>query len=82
VSDESTLMGRDEQLGRPYPLWLERLLLLGAVIIAFTYASSVAEAVDHPQLGPLVGYLVFPLTLLGFVELVGRAIQAQHGSKL
>lgn len=75
-------MGRDEEQGRSYPLWLERFLLLGAVIAVAMYAPKVAEAVDHPQLGPLVAYLVFPLTMLGLVELLGRVIQAQHGSKL
>ena len=82
MGDGSTLMGRDEEQGRSYPLWLERFLLLGAVIAVVMYAPTVAEAVDHPQLGPLVAYLVFPLTMLGLVELLGRVIQAQHGSKL
>ena len=74
-TDTTTLMGRTEERGKPFPLWVERLLLVGAAVIFVLYREAVSGIVDHAVLGSLVAYAVFPLTLLAFVEILGRVLQ-------
>ena len=81
MSEEATtLMGREETPGKPYPLWMERLFLLGAVLVFVYSHSSVNEAMSHDVLGPLVAYVVYPLTLLAAVEVAGRLLQRSRTS--
>lgn len=81
MSDEtSTLMGRHESLGKPYPLWVERLLLLMAILAFVSFNSSVNQAVGHDVLGPFVAYIAYPLALLAAIEMVGRALQQSRAS--
>ena len=78
--EATTLMGREEALGKPYPLWMERLFLLAAVL-TFAYShSSVSEAIDHDVLGPFVAYIAYPLALLAAVEVAGRLLQRSRTS--
>lgn len=73
-------MGREEALGMPYPLWMERLFLLTAVLAFVSSHSSVREAVGHDLLGPLVAYIAYPLALLAAVEVAGRLLQRTRTS--
>jgi len=75
TTDATTLMGRHETVGRPYPLWMERLMLLGAIMVFILSRSAVAEFVEQPVVSVLLTYIAFPLILLAGVELLGRAIQ-------
>ena len=74
-TDAPTLMGRSEEKGKAFPLWIERLLLEGAVLVFLVHRRTVLNAVDHAVLGGLVAYVVFPLTLLALVEVLGRGLQ-------
>ena len=74
-TDTTTLKGRSEERGKPFPLWVERLLLVGAAVIFVLYREAVSGIVDDAVLGSLVAYAVFPLTLLAFVEILGRVLQ-------
>jgi len=76
TTDATTLMGRQEAVGKPYPLWMERLLLLGAAMVFIFSRPTVAEIVDQPVASVLLTYIAFPLALLAGVELIGRAIQS------
>lgn len=77
MSEEATtLMAREEVLGKAYPLWLERLFLLTAVMIFVFFSPEVSQAVDHALLGPFVAFVAFPLALLALVEIAGRLLQA------
>ena len=77
MSEEATtLMAREEVLGKAYPLWLERLFLLTAVMIFVFFSPEVSQAVDHALIGPLVAFVAFPLALLALVEIAGRLLQA------
>jgi len=79
-AEATTLMGREEALGKPYPLWMERFFLLAAVL-TFVYShSSVRQAVGHDVLGPLVTYIAYPLALLAVVEMAGRLLQRSRTS--
>lgn len=78
--ETTTLMGREEVPGKPYPLWMERVFLLAAVV-AFVYThSSVNETMADDVLGPLVAYVLYPLALLGAVEMAGRLLQRNRTS--
>ncbi|MGB0594237.1 MAG: hypothetical protein ACPICH_05760 [Poseidonia sp.] len=73
-------MGREETVGKRYPLWMERLLLLSAIVVFVLGRSVVADTVSQPVASVLVTYIAFPLTLLAGVELFGRALQASMRS--
>tara|TARA_B100000035_G_scaffold123286_1_gene104896 strand:+ start:360 stop:611 length:252 start_codon:yes stop_codon:yes gene_type:complete len=77
---ENTLMGREEPLGKAYPLFLERLFLLAAILAFVFFSPDVREAVGHELLGPVVAYIAFPLALLALVELAGRWLQQRMAS--
>ena len=71
----STLMGREEQLAKPYPLWIERVLLLLAVAAFCFFHGEVMGASDNAILAPILGYILFPIALLATVEVLGRGLQ-------
>ena len=75
TNEATTLMGREEHIGKRYPLWIERLLLLMAVVVFILARETMADAVDQPVVGALLTYIAFPLALLAGVELLGRALQ-------
>lgn len=80
TTDATTLMGREETLGKRYPLWMERLLLLSAIVVFVFGRPAVADTVSQPVASVLVTYIAFPLILLAGVELLGRAVQASMRS--
>ena len=82
VSETTTLAGREERQGRPYPLWIERAVFLLSVAGFVLFADDVNRWVDHPFAGPLIGYFFYPLSLLALAEWAGRFVQRRHGSKL
>ena len=75
TNEAPTLMGREEHIGKRYPLWIERLMLLRAVVVFVLARETIADAVDQPVGGVLLTYIAFPLALLAGVELLGRALQ-------
>ena len=80
TTDANTLMGREETVGRRYPLWIERLLFLGAIVTFVFGRSAVADTVSQPLASVLLTYIAFPIILLAGVELLGRALQASMRS--
>ena len=80
TTDATTLMGREETVGRRYPLWIERLLFLGAIVTFVFGRSAVADTVSQPLASVLLTYIAFPIILLAGVELLGRALQASMRS--
>ncbi len=79
-TDATTLMGREETVGKRYPLWLERLLLLSVIVVFVLGRPAGADSVSQPVASVLLTYIAFPLTLLAGVELLGRALQASMRS--
>lgn len=80
--EHSTLTGRHETDGQRFPLWMERLLLVTALVVFLLYAGTVASLVESQWVGIGLGYVVFPLTLLALVETSGRILQAMLASKV
>lgn len=79
-TDATTLMSRQETVGKRYPLWMERLLLMGAILVFIFVRSTVADIVSQPFISVLLTYVAFPLALLAGVELLGRALQGSMRS--
>lgn len=79
-TDATTLMSRQETVGKQYPLWMERLLLMGAILVFIFARSTVADIVSQPFISALLTYVAFPLALLAGVELLGRALQGSMRS--
>ena len=50
TNEATTLMGREEHIGKRYPLWIERLMLLMAVVVFILTRETIADAVDQPCL--------------------------------
>ena len=73
-------MGRDEELAKPYPMWIERLLLLLAAVVFYFSYSEVVGVTDIAVLGLILGYILYPLALLAAVELLGRGLQRWFSS--
>jgi hypothetical protein len=74
-SEPTTLMGREEREGKAYPLWIERLLLLGSVVVFTVFRSDVLTSIDHSIGSVVATYILFPLALLVSIELLGRMLQ-------
>ena len=77
-AEAMTIIGRDEKIGKTYPIYLERILLfLGVVFYIFTF-SKVSGEFDNDSIGLLVSLTIYPFLILFTVEVIGRIIQRIH----
>ena len=74
----TTLSGRDETIGRKYPHFLERGLLLLAICGFIFGFQSVSEQTGNGILSVFATWCLFPFILLFSAEKVGRFIQAMN----
>ncbi|NCG43329.1 MAG: hypothetical protein GWO84_07315 [Euryarchaeota archaeon] len=77
-----TLVGRQEKQGRYFPMWLERLLLISAILTMYLFHSDVADFFQT-QGNPdwlifIIEWCLLPISLLVLSELIGRVMQAVH----
>ena len=77
-----TLVGRQEKQGRYFPMWLEKLLLVSAILIMYLFHSDVA-GLFQSQGAPdwlifIAEWCLLPISLLVLSELIGRVMQAVH----
>jgi hypothetical protein len=77
-----TLVGRQEKQGRYSPMWLEKLLLVSAILIMYLFHSDVADFFQS-QGAPdwlvfIAEWFLLPISLLVLSELIGRVMQAVH----
>ena len=72
----TTLAGREEVIGRNYPVILERLLLLMVVIVFILGYGEVSDWSGEGFVGLLTTWCIFPCLLLFSAEMLGRMIQA------
>ena len=74
-SEATNLAGREEVIGRHYPVYLERLLLL-AVVVIFVLGYEVVNSNSGEGIVSLLAtWCLFPFTLLFSAEMLGRLIQ-------
>ena len=72
----TNLAGREEVIGKNYPVILERLLLLMMVIVFILGYSEVSDWSGEGFVGQLTTWCIFPCLLLFSAEMLGRMIQA------
>ena len=75
-SPATNLAGREEVIGRKYPIILERILLLGVVIIFILGYQAVSDKTGEGFVSLLSTWCLFPFVLLFSAEMIGRLIQA------
>ncbi len=74
--DATTLMARDETSGRAYPMIVERMFFVLAIVGFFVLQPVVMEAVDDPSWASFAaGWCGLPIALMFASELLGRLMQ-------
>ena len=74
----TTLSGRAETIGRKYPHFLERILLLLAICGFILGYQSVSEQTGNGILSVFTTWCLFPFILLFSTEMIGRLFQAMN----
>lgn len=77
MADEATtLMARNESPGRGYPMFIERILFVAAIVAFVVFQPKVMDAVESPAwLAVISGWCVLPLLLMLSTEFIGRMLQ-------
>ena len=75
-SPATNLAGREELIGRKYPIILERLLLVGVIIVFILGYPEVSDRTGDGFVSLLSTWCLFPFVLLFSAEMIGRVIQA------
>ncbi|MBT60097.1 MAG: hypothetical protein CMA63_00910 [Euryarchaeota archaeon] len=70
MSDATPFLGRQEEQGRRYPLFLERFLLLMVLVAMWLLVPTVSDT------SVVLAYCGLPVVLLMAAELIGRMIQS------
>ena len=72
----TNLAGREEVIGRKYPIILERLLLVGVFVVFILGYPEVSGRTGDGFVSLLSTWCLFPFVLLFSAEMIGRVIQA------
>ena len=72
----TNLAGREEVIGRKYPIILERLLLVGVIVVFILGYPEVSDRTGDGFVSLLSTWCLFPFVLLFSAEMIGRVIQA------
>ncbi len=72
----TNLAGREEVIGRKYPIILERILLIGVVVVFILGYPEVSDRTGDGFVSLLSTWCLFPFVLLFSAEMIGRVIQA------
>ena len=72
----TNLEGREEVIGRKYPIILERLLLVGVIVVFILGYPEVSDRTGDGFVSLLSTWCLFPFVLLFSAEMIGRVIQA------
>ena len=75
-SPATNLAGREEVIGRKYPIILERLLLVGVIVLFILGYPEVSDRTGDGFVSLLSTWCLFPFVLLFSAEMIGRVIQA------
>ena len=71
----TNLAGREEVIGRKYPIILERLLLVGVIVVFILGYPEVSDRTGDGFVSLLSTWCLFPFVLLFSAEMIGRVIQ-------
>ena len=74
----TTILDREENSGKKYPMIVEKLiLLLGVILFIFTY-SEVFVLYQNIWISSALTFMVYPFVILFTTEVLGRIIQRVH----
>ncbi len=74
----STLVGREEAVGKNYPMFIEKITLLCGIIIFLLTFSQVLGQFENRWIGVSFTVIIYPFMLLFVIEMIGRIIQKMH----
>ncbi|MBT4925231.1 MAG: hypothetical protein HON16_05725 [Euryarchaeota archaeon] len=74
----TTILDREENSGKKYPMIVEKLiLLLGVALFIFT-CGEVFDMYENIWISSALTFMVYPFTILFTTEVLGRIIQRVH----
>jgi len=77
MSDQGvSLLLRQEERGKSYPLWIERLLMATFLVSLVFIPSQILERVDG-GIGLATAWCLYPIVAVSVIELIGRFIQSR-----
>jgi len=77
MSDQgASLLLRQEDEGKSYPLWIERLLMTAFLVSLVFIPSQILERVDG-GFGLATAWCLYPIVAVSMIELMGRFIQSR-----
>jgi hypothetical protein len=77
MSDQGvSLLLRQEDRGKSYPLWIERLLMATFLVSLVFIPSQILERVDG-GIGLATAWCLYPIVAVSVIELIGRFIQSR-----
>ena len=77
MSDQgASLLLRQEDEGKSYPLWIERLLMATFLVSLVFIPSQILERVDG-GIGFATAWCLYPIVAVSVIELIGRFIQSR-----
>ena len=72
----TTLLGREEIIGRKYPILLERIVFVMVVAVFILGYEEVSNRTGDGIISVISTWCLFPFILLFSAEMIGRIIQA------
>ena len=79
--ESTTIIGREEQMGKKYPMFIERILLVSGIIFYILSFSKIIQEFNSEWLGILVALTIYPFLILFTIEMIGRIFQRIHNDK-
>tara|TARA_B100000459_G_scaffold42225_1_gene21474 strand:+ start:631 stop:882 length:252 start_codon:yes stop_codon:yes gene_type:complete len=76
--ESTTIIGRDEKIGKKYPLFVERILLFSGIIFYIFSFSKMIQEFNTEWVGILVTLTIYPFLILFTIEMIGRIFQRIH----
>jgi hypothetical protein len=77
MSDQGvSLLLRQEERGKSYPLWIERLMMATFLLSLVFVPSEIIERVDG-GIGLATAWCLYPIVTVSLIELIGRFIQSR-----
>jgi uncharacterized membrane protein SirB2 len=74
----TTILGREENSGKKYPMIIEKLMLLSGLVLFIITFSEVFNHFDNKWISSLITFIIYPFVILFTTEIIGRIIQRVH----
>ena len=74
----TTILDREENSGKKYPMIVEKLFLLLGLILFISTCSEVFGMYQNLWISSALTFIVYPFVILFTTEVLGRIIQRVH----